>query len=111
MTSQGGGQDGKIYALNDICFHPIFGTFATSGGDGTFVFWDKDNRAKLKTWSSCNYPVTATAFNTPGDLFAYAIGYDWSKGHDGNNPQYPKKIYIHRVNEQDVKPRQNQRRR
>jgi len=101
--------EGQIYSLNDIDFHPQ-GTFATAGGDGTFVFWDKDNRAKLKTFQSCKYPITAVRFSTQGDLFAYAVGYDWSKGHENNNPQYPKKIFIHKVVEQDVKPRQQNNR-
>ena len=87
-TTGGRSSDGQIYALNDIAFNPAYGTFATAGGDGTFVFWDKDNRAKLKTFQSCKYPITAVQFNTPGDLFAYAVGYDWSKGHEFNNAQY-----------------------
>lgn len=34
--------------VNDISFHPQFGTFATVGSDGKFSFWDKDARTKLK---------------------------------------------------------------
>ena len=31
-----------IYAVHDISFHPVFGTFATAGANGNFAFWDKD---------------------------------------------------------------------
>eukprot|EP00811_Abedinium_folium_P009580 NODE_18854_length_872_cov_5.417450.p2 GENE.NODE_18854_length_872_cov_5.417450~~NODE_18854_length_872_cov_5.417450.p2 ORF type:complete len:92 (+),score=19.11 NODE_18854_length_872_cov_5.417450:322-597(+) len=87
------------------------GTFATGGGDGTFVFWDKENRQRLKQFSPCHYPITAGKFNTTGELFAYAVSYDWSKGHEGNHPSLPKGIYLHRVTELEVKPKQgtNQR--
>merc|ERR1719188_516540 len=101
----------EIFAVNSIDFHPTMGTFATGGGDGTFVFWDKENRQRLKQFNSCNNPVTAAKFNAPGDLFAYAVSYDWSKGHEGNHPQLPKGVYLHRVQEAEVKPKQgsNQR--
>jgi mRNA export factor len=44
-------RDGNdIYPVNSIAFHP-YGTFATAGGDGTYCFWDKDARQKLKAFS------------------------------------------------------------
>jgi len=101
----------EIFAVNCIDFHPTMGTFATGGGDGTFVFWDKENRQRLKQFNSCNYPVTAGKFNAPGDMYAYAVSYDWSKGHEGNSPQLPRAIMLHRIQESEVKPKQgsNQR--
>lgn len=29
----------NVYSVNDISFHPTFGTFSTAGSDGTFHFW------------------------------------------------------------------------
>lgn len=44
-------RDGSdIYPVSSIAFHP-FGTFATTGSDGTFCFWDKDARQKLKAFT------------------------------------------------------------
>lgn len=94
----------EIFAVNAIDFHPL-GTFATAGGDGTFVYWDKESRQRLKQFNSCNYPITACKFNATGELFAYAVSYDWSKGHEGNHPSLPKSIMIHKVNESEVKPK------
>jgi WD40 repeat protein len=37
-----------IYAVNTIKFHPTHGTFATAGGDGTYNFWDKDSKQRLR---------------------------------------------------------------
>lgn len=95
----------EIFAVNSIDFHPTMGTFSTCGGDGTFVFWDKENRQRLKQFNSCNYPVTCGKFNAPGDMFGYAVSYDWSKGHEGNHPSLPKGIYVHRVQEAEVRPK------
>jgi hypothetical protein len=40
-----------VYAVNDISFHPVHGTFSTCGADGTVHFWDKDARTRLKSAS------------------------------------------------------------
>mmetsp|Transcript_25674 Transcript_25674/g.73881 ORF Transcript_25674/g.73881 Transcript_25674/m.73881 type:complete len:362 (-) Transcript_25674:128-1213(-) len=95
----------EIYAVNSIDFHPSMGTFSTCGGDGTFVFWDKENRQRLKQFNSCHYPVTTGKFNAAGDIFAYAVSYDWSKGHEGNHPSLPRAIMLHKVQEAEVKPK------
>ncbi|CAD1476896.1 unnamed protein product, partial [Heterotrigona itama] len=68
-----------IYAVNDIAFHPVHGTVATVGGDGTFGFWDKDARTKLKSSEPMEQPITRCCFNHNGQIFAYAVSYDWSK--------------------------------
>jgi mRNA export factor len=101
----------EIFAVNTIDFHPTMGTFATGGGDGTFVFWDKENRQRLKQFNSCHLPVTAGKFNAQGDMYAYAVGYDWSKGHEGNHPTLPKSVMVHKVQQAEVTPKQgsNQR--
>jgi len=100
-----------IFAVNDITFHPVHGTLSTVGSDGRFSFWDKDARTKLKTSEACEQPITKSAFNKDGQIFAYAVSYDWSKGHEGNHPSLPRAIFIHRVQEAEVKPKQgsNQR--
>lgn len=104
----------EIFAVNSMDFHPTTGALATAGGDGTFAFWDKENRQRLKTFNSCNYPVTVGKFNATGDMYAYAVSYDWSKGHEANYMNLPKSIMIHKVQEDDVKPKpkpnSNQRR-
>ena len=85
-------QSQDIFAVNDIAFHPQHGTLATVGSDGRFSFWDKDARTKLKTSEQMEQPITRCSISSKGDLFAYAVSYDWSKGHEYYNPQ--KKNYI-----------------
>lgn len=67
------------HQVNAISFHPVHGTLATVGSDGRFSFWDKDARTKLKTSEQLDQPITACAFNSNGNIFAYASSYDWSK--------------------------------
>lgn len=93
-----------IYAVNDIAFHPIHGTLATVGSDGTFSFWDKDARTKLKPSESMQQPITRCAFNHNGQIFAYAVSYDWSKGHEFYNPSLKNYIFLRSCFD-ELKPR------
>ncbi|KPJ14340.1 mRNA export factor [Papilio machaon] len=103
----GGGTSGSfqdIYAVNDIAFHPVHGTLATVGSDGSYSFWDKDARTKLKSSETLDQPLTKCAFNHSGQVFAYAVGYDWSKGHEHYNPAKKNFIFL-RPCFDDLKPR------
>lgn len=94
-----------VYAVNDISFHPVHGTFSTCGSDGTIHFWDKDARTRLKTFEPAPGPIACSAFNRTGNIFAYAVSYDWSKGHSGMTPGHPNKLMLHACKEEEVKKR------
>ncbi|XP_065332482.1 protein Rae1 [Cloeon dipterum] len=98
----GGFQD--IFAVNDIVFHPVHGTLATVGSDGKFSFWDKDARTKLKTSEAMESPITNCCFNANGQIFAYSVSYDWSKGHEFYSPMKKNYIFLRPCYE-DLKPR------
>ncbi|CBX92008.1 hypothetical protein IAQ61_000209 [Plenodomus lingam] len=95
----------KVFSVNSIAFHPIHGTFSTAGSDGTFHFWDKDAKHRLKGYPEVGGSITATAFSRDGNIFAYAVSYDWSKGYAGNNAAYPIKIKLHPIIGDECKPR------
>ncbi|KAF5537467.1 hypothetical protein H9Q69_006761 [Fusarium xylarioides] len=95
----------NVYAVNDISFHPVHGTFSTAGSDGTFHFWDKDAKHRLKGYPNVGGSITSTTFNKNGSIFAYAVGYDWAKGYQHNTQNYPIKVMLHPVNQDECKPR------
>ncbi|PVI08002.1 Poly(A)+ RNA export protein [Periconia macrospinosa] len=95
----------KVYSVNAISFHPEHGTFSTAGSDGTFHFWDKDAKHRLKGYPEVGGSITATSFSRDGNIFAYAISYDWSKGYSANNPQQPIKVKLHPILGDECKPR------
>jgi mRNA export factor len=69
------------FAVNSISFHPQHNTFATSGSVGTFVFWDKDTKSRVKAFSRipARSSITCGRFSADGAMFAYAQSYDWAK--------------------------------
>jgi mRNA export factor len=95
----------NVYSVNAISVHPVHGTFSTAGSDGTFHFWDKDAKHRLKGYPSAGGTISATCFNRSGNIFAYAVSYDWSKGYLTNTPQYPNKVMLHGVVGDECKPR------
>jgi len=95
-----------IYSVNDIAFHPIHNTLATVGSDSRYSFWDKDERTKLKTSDPINdQSITCCAFDSRGQLFAYASSYDWHRGHEGNLSTKKNIIFLRQCFE-EMKPRQ-----
>ena len=95
----------NVFAVNAISFHPVHGTFSTAGSDGTFHFWDKDSKHRLKGYPEVGGTITSTAFNRNGTIFAYAVSYDWSKGYAFNTPQLPNKVMLHGVQAEECKPK------
>lgn len=95
----------NVYSVNAISFHPQHGTFSTAGSDGTFHFWDKDAKHRLKGYPEVGGTISATEFNRSGNIFAYAVSYDWSKGYQFNTPQVANKIMLHPVVGDECKPR------
>ncbi|KAI5360293.1 Putative WD40/YVTN repeat-like-containing domain superfamily, mRNA export factor Gle2/RAE1 [Septoria linicola] len=95
----------NVFAVNAISFHPQHGTFSTAGSDGTFHFWDKDAKHRLKGYPEVGGTIASTDFNKDGTIFAYAVSYDWSKGYQFNTPQTPNKIMLHPISGDECKPR------
>merc|ERR1712194_423675 len=95
-----------IYAVDDLKFHPTFGTFATTGSDGPFNFWDKDSRQRLKAFNKESAPIPCGGFNREGNIYAYAVSYDWSKGSEHYNPR-TNRLLLHPVPEAEIKSRNN----
>lgn len=96
----------QLFPVNAISFHPIHGTFSTAGGDGSMNFWDKDSKTRLKTFESKGVPISCTAFNRTGNIFAYAASYDWHRGWQAAPPpNTPNQIYLHACKDEEVKRR------
>jgi len=95
----------NVYAVNAISFHPVHGTFSTSGSDGTFHFWDKDAKHRLKGFPEVGQTISATAFSRNGEIFAYAASYDWSKGYAQHTPTSVNKIMLHPIAADECKPK------
>lgn len=101
-------RDGSdVYAVNSMAFHPQYGSFVSTGSDGSFSFWDKDTKQRLRAMQKVGAPIPCGAYNHDGAIYAYAASYDWSRGHSEYNPATVKnRIFVHRTEEVEVKKAQ-----
>lgn len=105
QAANGAQHSAEAYSIGFVKFHPEFQTLITAGSDGKYVFWDKDNRTKLgpnfpKTSANQKYqyklPMSCGDISPDGKFFVFAVGYDWSYGHEYSNMQANKpQIFIH----------------
>jgi mRNA export factor len=94
-----------VYPVNDIAFNPQHGTFASCGGDGSYVMWDKESKSRLKQGNiQQGWPLTALDYSMNGDLLVYAVGYDWAKG-VGEAGKIQPKVGIHYLQNQEKFPK------
>ncbi|CAK8991299.1 Poly(A)+ RNA export protein [Durusdinium trenchii] len=94
---------GSISAVNALDFHPAKpSTLASVGGDGSFIFWETTQRKLLRKFDASSMSLTAGKFNSTGSLFAYAVSYDWSKGHEAYHENLPRQVVVHSCKEDEV---------
>ncbi len=91
-----------IYPVNDIAFHPTYGTFATGGADGTVVTWDGNSKKKLASLAKLPTSIACLAFNKDGTELAMASSYTFEEG-ERDHPR--EEIYVREVLESEVKPK------
>ncbi|KAG9000860.1 hypothetical protein FRB94_005083 [Tulasnella sp. JGI-2019a] len=92
-----------VHSVNAISFNVRHGTFSTCGSDGAVCFWDKDSRIRLKSFEPAPGPIACTAINRTGTIFAYAVSYDWSKGHTGMTPGHVNKVMLHPLKDEEMR--------
>ncbi|KAH7100327.1 WD40 repeat-like protein [Auriculariales sp. MPI-PUGE-AT-0066] len=69
-----------VWPVNTLSFHPIHGTFASGGSDGTVSLWDHTAKKRLRQLPKFKEGVPALAFSADGKKLAVAVSYCWDEG-------------------------------
>ncbi|KAI8812542.1 WD40-repeat-containing domain protein [Cladochytrium replicatum] len=91
----------NIYPVNALTYHPIFGTFASGGGDGCVSIWDGENRKRNKMYPRYPTSISALSFNSDGKLLAIASSYTYEEGEKDHPAD---SIFIRAIGD-EVKPK------
>eukprot|EP01118_Nematostelium_gracile_P002884 TRINITY_DN1326_c0_g5_i1.p1 TRINITY_DN1326_c0_g5~~TRINITY_DN1326_c0_g5_i1.p1 ORF type:complete len:333 (+),score=61.75 TRINITY_DN1326_c0_g5_i1:105-1103(+) len=95
-----------IYPVNCIAFHQPYGTFATGGCDGIVNVWDGHNKKRLHQYRKYPTSIAALAFSQDGHTLAVASSYTFEEG-EKDHPE--EQIFIRRVNDAEVLPKNLQK--
>jgi cell cycle arrest protein BUB3 len=92
----------KVFPVNALAFHPVFGTFASGGSDGLVSIWDFVQKKRLCQFADYGAPIAALAFNRDGSLLAVAASYTYEQG---DVPHPADAIHVRSIADSDVRPK------
>ena len=70
-----------VYPVNTLAFHPVHGTFASGGGDGSIAIWDPTARKRVKYYGpDFGGSIATVGFSVDGHWMGVAV----SVGDDGS---------------------------
>ncbi|KAF4126544.1 cell cycle arrest protein BUB3 [Geosmithia morbida] len=96
--------DGDIvYPVNALVFHPVHGTFASGGGDGTVALWDAEAKRRLKQYQKFPNSVAALAFSGDGKYLAVGVCPGFETGQEDYSGAGQTAVLIRELGENEAK--------
>ncbi|KAK7397959.1 mitotic spindle checkpoint protein Bub3 [Neonectria punicea] len=96
--------DGDIvYPVNALAFHPVHGTFASGGGDGTAALWDAEAKRRLKQYQKFPNSVAALAFSSDGKYLAVGVCPGFETGQEDYNGEGQTSVLIRELGDNEAK--------
>ncbi|OAA48365.1 mitotic checkpoint protein BUB3 [Metarhizium rileyi] len=97
------GDGDVVYPVHALAFHPIHGTFASGGGDGTVALWDAEAKRRLKQYQKFSNSVAALAFSNDGRYLAVGICPGFETGQEDYTGAGATSILIRELGENEAK--------
>eukprot|EP00923_Selenidium_pygospionis_P021797 GHVN01037522.1.p1 GENE.GHVN01037522.1~~GHVN01037522.1.p1 ORF type:complete len:641 (+),score=130.75 GHVN01037522.1:435-2357(+) len=86
----------RIFPVNCVDIDPQRHTVATGSSDGYILLFNLHNRTHVSKFERVKCPIVDLKFNSTGSMLAYALSYDWHKGHSSYKlGASPSRVYIH----------------
>lgn len=88
--------------MNALAFHPVHGTFASGGCDGTVNAWDGAHKKRLCQWSGYPAAIASLGFSPDGRRLAVASSYTFE---EGNRPHAQDAIFVRELLADEFAPK------
>ncbi|AEO66675.1 uncharacterized protein THITE_54770 [Thermothielavioides terrestris NRRL 8126] len=98
---EGGGD--VVYPVNALVFHPVHGTFASGGGDGTVALWDAEAKRRMRQYQRFPDGVAALAFSADGRYLAIGVCPGFETGMEDYSGEGRTKLFIRELGETEAK--------
>nr|XP_016927543.1 mRNA export factor [Drosophila suzukii] len=82
------------HVVNEVKINRVTNNMVTVGSDGVFCFWGSGMTGRLMQSQVHDQPITRCSISGDGQIFAYALGYDWSKGFEHFDPNKKPQIFL-----------------
>lgn len=92
-----------VYPVNALAFHPIYGTFASGGGDGTVALWDAEAKRRMRQYQKFPYSVAALAFSIDGKYLAIGVCPGFETGMEDYSGEGKTKVFIRELGDAEAK--------
>lgn len=91
-----------VYPVNALSFHPLYGTFASGGGDGVVALWDGIAKRRIRQYQKYPASVSSLSFSSDGKYLVIGIspGFEDGKEDIGEGTV---KIYVRELGETEAK--------
>lgn len=93
-----------IYPVNCLVVHPIYGTMASGGSDGTVNIWDITNKKRMSQFKRQPTTVSSLDFSKDGKVLAIAVSYMFEREDQPAKPCQDH-VVIRAIAEHEVKPK------
>jgi cell cycle arrest protein BUB3 len=98
---EGGGD--VVFPVNALAFHPVWGTFASGGGDGTVALWDAEAKRRMRLYQRFENSVAALAFSADGKYLAIGISPGFETGQEDYSGEGQTKLIVRELGETEAK--------
>jgi cell cycle arrest protein BUB3 len=98
---EGGGD--VVFPVNALAFHPVWGTFASGGGDGTVALWDAEAKRRMRLYQRFENSIAALAFSRNGKYLAIGISPGFETGQEGYSGEGQTKLIVRELGETEAK--------
>ncbi|KAK4166054.1 mitotic checkpoint protein BUB3.2 [Cladorrhinum sp. PSN259] len=100
---EGGGD--IVYPVNALAFHPVYGTFASGGGDATVALWDAEAKRRMRQYQKFPEGVAALGFSKDGKYLAIGVcpGFESGKEEEAYSGEGRARVLIRELGETEAK--------
>ncbi|GKT59179.1 mitotic checkpoint protein bub3 [Colletotrichum tofieldiae] len=97
------GEGDIVYPVNAMAFHPVYGTFASGGGDGTVALWDAEAKRRMKQYQKFPDSVAALAFSKDGKYLAIGVCPGFETGTEDYSAEGKASVFIRELGDTEAK--------
>ncbi|KAH9241995.1 hypothetical protein K456DRAFT_1757647 [Colletotrichum gloeosporioides 23] len=99
------GEGDIVYPVNAMIFHPVYGTFASGGGDGTVALWDAEAKRRMKQYQKFPDSVAALAFSKDGKYLAIGVCPGFETGMEDYSAEGKASVFVRELGDAEAKPK------